>query len=309
MCSSFSNFLSSVCMSFCLLKAAVILPLILLHVCITMSLCYCYFMLCLCFCLFLTGSLNFDTSAPFEIAKHTDQQLISSLGDRVGRRRISVDGKASAESVSMGASLPSDALSLLADLALGSSNDKVLSNLEAKPGQEASGSPQSVLHALLRCPSTRFKVPPRSPFPEGLLVTGELILEISKEHSYSQPTSLLSGLSGPSPQVSSPSGCVDSPLSLTTGLHLNLPKDGAASCLQEDGGKTEWKHLISADKPMSLIPKTKTRKSRFLRNRRIIEKEGKIQVMRIWEEDYDFKFDSKFTNDSIDKTVTRALHG
>ncbi|XP_067250590.1 protein TASOR 2 isoform X1 [Chanodichthys erythropterus] len=255
------------------------------------------------------GSLNFDTSAPFEIAKHTDQQLISSLGDRVGRRRISVDGKASAESVSMGASLPSDALSLLADLALGSSNDKVLSNLEAKPGQEASGSPQSVLHALLRCPSTRFKLPPRSPFPEGLLVTGELILEISKEHSYSQPTSLLSGLSGPPPQVSSPSGCVDSPLSLKTGLHLNLPKDGAASCHQEEGGKTEWKHLISADKPMSFIPKTKARKSRFLRNRRIIEKEGKIQVMRIWEEDYDFKFDSKFTNDSIDKTVTRALHG
>ncbi|XP_051758450.1 uncharacterized protein LOC127517196 isoform X3 [Ctenopharyngodon idella] len=255
------------------------------------------------------GSLNFDTSAPFEIAKHTDQQLISSLGDRVGRRRISVDGKASAESVSMGASLPSDALSLLADLALGSSNDKVLSNLEAKPGQEASGSPQSVLHALLRCPSTRFKLPPRSPFPEGLLVTGELILEISKEHSYSQPTSLLSGLSGPSPQVSSPSGCVDSPLSLNTGLHLNLPKDGAASCHQEEGGRTEWKHLISPDKPVSLIPKTKVRKSRFLRNRRIIEKEGKIQVMRIWEEDYDFKFDSKFTNDSIDKTVTRALHG
>ncbi|XP_067250593.1 protein TASOR 2 isoform X4 [Chanodichthys erythropterus] len=117
------------------------------------------------------------------------------------------------------------------------------------------------------------------------------------------------GLSGPPPQVSSPSGCVDSPLSLKTGLHLNLPKDGAASCHQEEGGKTEWKHLISADKPMSFIPKTKARKSRFLRNRRIIEKEGKIQVMRIWEEDYDFKFDSKFTNDSIDKTVTRALHG
>ncbi|XP_077079732.1 uncharacterized protein LOC143732486 [Siphateles boraxobius] len=261
------------------------------------------------------GSLNFDTSAPFEIAKCNDQQLISSLGDRVGRTRISVDGKASAESESMSASLPSDALSLLADLALGASNDKMLSNLEAKPGQEAldgmkdSGSPESVLHALLRCPSARFKLPPRSPFPEGLLVTGELILEISKEHSYSQPTSLLSGLSGPSPQVSYPSGCVDSALSLKTGLHLNLPKDAAPSCHQEEGGKTEWKHLIYSKKTMSLIPKTKARKSRFLRNRCIIEKEGKIQVTRIWEEDYDFKFDTKFTNDNIDKTVTRALHG
>ncbi|XP_073675094.1 uncharacterized protein tasor2 [Garra rufa] len=262
------------------------------------------------------GSLNFDTSAPFEIAKHADQQLISSLiGDRVGRRRVSTDGKASAERLSKGESLPSDALSLLADLALGASNDKMLTNLEAKAGQEAldgvkaSGSPESVLHALLRYPSTRFKLPPRSPFPEGLLVTGELILEISKEHSYSQPTSPLSGLSGPSPKVSSsPSGNIESPLSLKTGVHLNLPKDAVASSHQEEGGKAEWKHLISSDKPLTEI-QTKSRRSRILRNRNIIEKEGIIKVMRIWKEPYDFKFDSKFTNDSKDKTVTRALHG
>ncbi len=273
-------------------------------------------MLCLCFCLFLTGSLNFDTSAPFEIAKNVDPQLISSLnGDRVGWRRIGTDGKASAERLSMGASLPSDALSLLADLALGASSDKMLTNLEAKVGQEAldgvkaSGSPESVLHALLHYPSARFKLPPRSPFPVGLLVTGELILEISKEHSYSQLTSPLSGLSGPSPKVSFPSGSVDSPLSLKTGLHLNLPKDAGASCHQEDGGKAEWKHLISPNKPSSEVLKTKLRRSRILRNRSIIEKEGMIQVTRNWKEPYDFKFDSKFTNESKDKTVTRALHG
>uniref|UniRef100_A0A8C2GFF0 Transcription activation suppressor family member 2 n=1 Tax=Cyprinus carpio TaxID=7962 RepID=A0A8C2GFF0_CYPCA len=262
------------------------------------------------------GSLNFDTSAPFEIAKHADPQLISSvIGDGVGRRRISTDGKASAERLSTGASLPSDALSLLADLALGASNDKMLKNLEAKAGQEAldgvkaSGSPESVLHALLHYPSARFKLPPRSPFPEGLLVTGELILEISKEHSYSQPTSPLSGLSGPSLKVSFPSGSVESPLSLKTGLHLNLPKDAVASCHQEEGGKAEWKHLISPNKPLSEILKTKPRRSRILRNRNIIEKEGIIQVTRIWKEPYDFKFDSKLTNDCKDKTVTRALHG
>ncbi|KAL0187091.1 hypothetical protein M9458_018761, partial [Cirrhinus mrigala] len=263
------------------------------------------------------GSLNFDTSAPFEIAKHADQQLISSLiGDRVGKRRISTDGKASAEGLSTGASLPSDALSLLADLALGASNDKMLTSLEAKAGQEAldgvkaTGSPESVLHALLRYPSARFKLPPRSPFPEGLLVTGELILEISKEHSYSQPTSPLSGLSGPSPKVSSaPSGIVESPLSLKTGLHLNLPKDAVASSQQVEGGKAEWKRLISPNKPLPEILKAKPRRSRILRNRSIIEKEGKIQVTRIWKEPYDFKFDSKFTNDSKDKTVSRALHG
>ncbi|XP_016107841.1 LOW QUALITY PROTEIN: uncharacterized protein [Sinocyclocheilus grahami] len=262
------------------------------------------------------GSLNFDTSAPFEIAKHTDQQLISSLiGDRVGRRRISTDGKASAERLSTGASLPPDALSLLADLALGASNDKMLMNLEAKAGQEAldgvnaSGSPESLLNALLRYPSARFNLPPRSPFPEGLLVTGELILEISKEHSYSQTTSPLSGLSGPSPKVSFSSGSVESPLSLKTGLHLNLPKDAVASCHQEEGGKAEWKHLITPNKPLSEILKTKPRRSRILRNRSIIEKEGMIQVTRIWKEPYDFKFDSKLTNESKDKAVTRALHG
>ncbi|XP_052460754.1 uncharacterized protein LOC128018918 isoform X2 [Carassius gibelio] len=262
------------------------------------------------------GSLNFDTSAPFEIAKHTDQQVMSSLiGDRVGRRRISTDCKASAERMSTGASLPPDALSLLADLALGASNDKMLTNLEAKAGLEAidgvnaSSSPESVLHALLRYPSNRFKLPPRSPFPEGLLVTGELILEISKEHSYSQTTSPLSGLLGPYPKVSFPSGSVESPLSLKTGLHLNLPKDGVASCYQEEVGKAEWKHLISPNKPMSEILKTKPRRPRILRNRSIIEKEGMIQVTRTWKEPYDFKFDSKFTNESKDKTVTRALHG
>ncbi|XP_009302060.1 uncharacterized protein tasor2 isoform X1 [Danio rerio] len=259
------------------------------------------------------GSLNFDPSASFEIAKHTEQQLISSLiGDRVGRRRISIDGKASTERLSTGPSLPSDALSLLADLALGSSNDKMLTNLEAKTGLEAidvvkaSGSPESVLHALLRCPSARFKLPPRSPFPESLLATGELILEISKEHSYSQSTS---SLSGPSSQVSSLSGCVESPLSLKSGLLLNMPKDCVVPFHQEDRGKTEWKHLISPNKPVPSVFKTKTRRPKILRNRCIIEKEGKIEVMRTWKEAYDFKYDSKFTNDSLDKTVSRALHG
>ncbi|KAK3540453.1 hypothetical protein QTP70_031004, partial [Hemibagrus guttatus] len=41
----------------------------------------------------------------------------------------------------------------------------------------------------------------------------------------------------------------------------------------------------------------------------IVEKEGSIQVTRHWKENYDFKFDSKFTNDKLDKCVTRALHG
>ncbi|XP_051949846.1 uncharacterized protein tasor2 [Xyrauchen texanus] len=263
------------------------------------------------------GSFSFNTSAPFEMVKQADQQLISSLiGEGVGRTRISSDGKGSTEKLTMGTTLPSDALSLLADLALGARNDKMLTNLKAKPSQETTagvkgtGSTESVLHALLRCPSTRCNSPPRSPFPEGLVVTGELILEISKEHSYSQPTSLLSGLSGTCQHVSSPAGSVESPLSLKAGgLHMNLPRDTTASFYQEEGGKTKLKHQISPNVPVPSTLKTKKRRSKIFSNRCIIEKEGSIQVIRIWRETYEFKYDSRLTNDNLDKTVTRALHG
>lgn len=214
----------------------------------------------------------------------------------------------------MGATLPSDALSLLADLALGASN-KTVTDLGLKLGQEmpvgvkGGGSPESVLHALLRCPSNKFKLPPRSPFPEGLLVTGEFVLEISKEHSYSQPTSLLSGLSGTLPHGCSPFGYVQSPLALKSGLHLNLPVDATNPLLQNDGGKTEWKSLISPNKMLQSNLKTKTRKSRNFQNRRVIENNESLQVVRVWRETYEFKYDSKFTNDDLDKAVMRALHG
>ncbi|KAI7797992.1 putative protein FAM208B [Triplophysa rosa] len=258
------------------------------------------------------GPPNFRTSVPFKIFKQADEQLTSSLiGEGVGR--ISSHAKGSTEKLTVSATLPSDALSLLADLALGASNNKMLIDLAAKPGPEtpvgvkAGGSPESVLHALLQCPSTRFKLPPRSPFPEGLMVTGELLLEISKEHSYSQPTSLLSGLSGTCPQVCSPS--VESSLSLETGLHLNLPVDTAIPFSQKEGVETEWKSMIPPNGALASNSKTKLRRSNIFQNRHVFEKKGSIQVMRIWRETYKFKYDSKFTNDSLDKTVMRALHG
>ncbi|XP_073724191.1 uncharacterized protein tasor2 isoform X2 [Misgurnus anguillicaudatus] len=258
------------------------------------------------------GSLNFHTSAACEIVKQVNEHILPSpFGDGVGR--ISSDGKGSAEKFHMGATLPSDALSILADLALGASN-KTITDLGVKPGKEmtagvkGSGSPQSVLHALLRCPSTKIKLPPRSPFPEGLLVTGEFVLEISKEHSYSQPTSPLSGLSGTLPQSCSRFGYVQSPLALKSGLHLNLPVDAKSLC-QNDGGKTEWKSLISPNKTLPSNVKTKTRKSRNFQNRHVIENNESIQVVRVWRDAYEFKYDSKFTNDDLDKAVMRALHG
>lgn len=234
--------------------------------------------------------------------------MSSLIGEGVGR--ISSDAKGCTEKLTASATLPSDALSLLADLAL--SNSKTLSDLEAKPGWEtpagvkAGASPESVLHALLQCPSTRFKLPPRSPFPEGLIVTGELLLEISKEHSYSQPTSLLSGLSGTCPQVYSTP--VESPLSLKTGIHLNLPMDAAIPFCQK-GVKTGWKSLIPPNGALPSNSKTKMRRSKIFQNRRVFEKNGSIEVERIWRETYEFKYDSRFANDGLDKTVVRALHG
>ncbi|XP_055795409.1 uncharacterized protein LOC129866654 isoform X3 [Salvelinus fontinalis] len=51
------------------------------------------------------------------------------------------------------------------------------------------------------------------------------------------------------------------------------------------------------------------RRQKFRRLRRFIEKDSSVQVTRLWKENYDFNSDSKFTNDPMDKTVIRALHG
>lgn len=257
------------------------------------------------FCSFFTGCINYGTSAPYEIVKQADQQLKSALTeDRVGGKHNSSESKSSNEALVTGASLPSDALNLLADLALSVNSDKLLCN-PAKPRQETkvgvkpSTSP-SVLHALLQCSSAKLKLPPRSPFPDGLVVPGDVMLEISKEHSYSQPTSL-SGLSGACPQVPPPAGCVESPLFLNPKLQLKLPEE-------RSGSKNEQRHT-SSDVPPSSTLKAKVQKPRFLHRRRIFAKEGSIQVARLWEENYDFKFDSRFTNDRLEKCVARALHG
>ncbi|XP_027006961.2 uncharacterized protein tasor2 isoform X2 [Tachysurus fulvidraco] len=91
----------------------------------------------------------------------------------------------------------------------------------------------------------------------------------------------------------------------------NLSQEMRSSESKENGfrnkeGKNGWKFLPSL--PGSAV-KAKVWSSLFLRCRTIVEKEGSIQVTRHWKENYDFKFDSKFTNDKLDKCVTRALHG
>lgn len=262
------------------------------------------------FCFVFTGCNTFDNFSSSEIVKQADQQLISEpVKNRVKRKRISSDGQSNKEEVAVGVPAPSDALNLLADLALSVNSDEMLPNRGEKHlGAKTSSSPQSVIH-LLRDLSPRLKLPPKSPFPEGLVVTGDLILEISKEHSYSQPTSLLSGLTGIFPQVQPPVGCVESHLYMKSDFLLKLPDLTNCPGYRNKGDQIGCRFLppINASPPAAV--KAKVWSSLFLRCRSITEKEGSIQVTRQWKENYDFKFDSKFTNDKLDKCVTRALHG
>ncbi|XP_037308180.2 uncharacterized protein tasor2 isoform X2 [Pungitius pungitius] len=57
------------------------------------------------------------------------------------------------------------------------------------------------------------------------------------------------------------------------------------------------------------LKKNIVRRRKFRHSRSFENKDGSIQVTKQWEETYDFNLDSKFTNDSKDRTIVRALHG
>uniref|UniRef100_A0A4W5PBX3 Uncharacterized protein n=1 Tax=Hucho hucho TaxID=62062 RepID=A0A4W5PBX3_9TELE len=192
---------------------------------------------------------------------------------------------------------PADSLTLLTDLARSTSNDKVLKQ------QSDPKAPEFVLHALLKHPSAaRLKLPPQSPSPKGLVVgSGERVVLVSQEHSYSlPPSSLLLGLPGSTLQV---------PISEGLQQHRkDIFADGtqrlrAFLCQQKNQNRKE----------PGLAPESLSKgigcRQKFHRFRRFIEKDGSVQVTRLWKENYNFNSDSKFTNDPKDKTVIRALHG
>ncbi|XP_029290247.1 uncharacterized protein tasor2 isoform X2 [Cottoperca gobio] len=51
------------------------------------------------------------------------------------------------------------------------------------------------------------------------------------------------------------------------------------------------------------------RRRKFRHSRTFVNNDESIQVTKQWKENYDFDLDSKFTNDSKDRTIVRALHG
>ncbi|XP_034001815.1 uncharacterized protein tasor2 isoform X1 [Trematomus bernacchii] len=209
-----------------------------------------------------------------------------------------------------------DALNLLADLALSVSNEKVPPQpdpaLERKPETSlkkcdltkdvTSAEQESVLHALLRQPAARPMQPLECPSPSHPVGCSELVDLVSKEHAYSLPpsSSLLLGLPGTPFQVS--------PISGSTRLlqhHQKMFGDGI-NTLHPTAKKlrTEQNHRTPEYLKINKACRIKFRHSRTFAN-----KDGSIQVTKHWKENYDFDLDSKFTNDSKDRTIIRALHG
>ncbi|XP_056272740.1 uncharacterized protein tasor2 isoform X2 [Pseudoliparis swirei] len=210
-----------------------------------------------------------------------------------------------------------DALSLLADLALSANNDQVPPQpdpaLERKTEtslkkcelskDHTNAEQESVLHSLLRQPAARPMQPLESTSPNHLVEGSEWVGLVSKEHAYSLPpsSSLLLGLPGTPFQVS--------PLSGSTRLlrhHQTMYGNGIktlpTSVGQEDG--SEQNHRTP-----EYLKKHMVRRRKFRHSRTVAHKDGSIQVTKQWKADYDFDLDSKFSNDSKDRTIVRALHG
>ncbi|XP_069019683.1 protein TASOR 2 isoform X1 [Embiotoca jacksoni] len=210
-----------------------------------------------------------------------------------------------------------DALNLLADLALGASNDQALPQpnpaLEKEPETslkksdltEGFTSPdqESVLHALLRKPAATFIPPLESPSPSRLVGESELVDVVSKEHSYSLPpsSSLLLGLPGTPFQAP--------PLSGSTRLlhhHQTMYGHGIKPLHHSVGQEDRSEHNDSTQEDLK---KYIIRRQKFRYSRTFVDKEGSVQVTRQWQENYDFNLDSKLTVDSKNKAIIRALHG
>ncbi|KAM9754763.1 uncharacterized protein tasor2 isoform 2-T2 [Menidia menidia] len=206
-----------------------------------------------------------------------------------------------------------DALNLLADLALGANNDQVPLQSNPALGRKSETSlkkldltkgltraeQESVLHALLRQPAAKFIQPHKSPSPSPLVGDSDLVGLVTTEHAYSLPpsSSLLLDLPGTPFQVL--------PLSGSTRLLHHY------QTMYGDGLKTLHPPVVQED--ISENNRTSNfrlkHRRKFRHSRSFVMKAGAIQVTKEWKENYDFNLDSRFTSDPKDKTILRALHG
>ncbi|XP_047189399.1 uncharacterized protein tasor2 isoform X2 [Scophthalmus maximus] len=208
-----------------------------------------------------------------------------------------------------------DALNLLADLALSASNDQVPPQpaLEGKPEtslkklgltkDETNAEQESLLHALLRQPAARPFQPLESPSPSPPVGDTELVSLISKEHAYSlHPSSpLLLGLPG-SPFQASPLSGSTKMLHHQQQLYGDGIQTAQPTVRQKDRGERNHK-------TQEYLKKHVVCRRKFRYSRTFVDKDGSVQVTKQWDENYDFNRDSKFASDSKSKAVMRALHG
>ena len=187
----------------------------------------------------------------------------------------------------------SNALSLLADLALGDGNNQPqpqldpLSTTKPDPRSDVDNclkdgtkpDTQSVLPSTLQQPADSPVLPLNSPSPESILGSKDVIGLIAQEHDYTWSSA------SQVPNTSSPAG---------TPEHSQIsPPEGPSE------HKAAVGHMTG----------DAIRSRRFRRSRTFVEREGVLQVTRKWKGSYDFDLDSKFTNHPVEKTVCRGLHG
>lgn len=269
-----------------------------LSMCYFLSSCNFSFLLCFVF----TGWLHFQTPACYTREKVTENDCSS---DNTVRKTVQEKMKSACSST--------DALNLLADLALSVSYDQVTLQpneaLDKNPNESlkkcnpkeglSSVEQESVLHALLKTPVAKVIQPVKSSSRSSSLGDNELFALISKEHNYSLPPSscLLLDLPGPTFQVL--------PVSGSTRL-LNHHESMYGS-----GAKTLHPSVIQDDtcEYIRTSEYSQSHKQKFKYSRTSVIKDGSIKVTRKWQENYNFNLDSRFTSDPKNRVVIRALHG
>ncbi|MBN3275991.1 F208B protein, partial [Polyodon spathula] len=237
-------------------------------------------------------------------------------------------------------SQPSDALNLLADLALGSSTSGTTHAVQSKEtsyvseNMNTSACQENVSmtdkhvqsHTVLVCEAELGPTSldncetlrqallssnihlnlPRTEFPQGLPVTEELILGvIVKEHSYSQPSSVLMDLTDQPPLVSTNSAGSSKAESENVNEVALVGRVAPFIHQQQpfyDCQKSKKDPSFSQNMQESSCVKAGL-------SRVVFEVNGILKVTREWKENYEFALDSKYSNDPLDKCVTRALHG
>ncbi|XP_064174582.1 uncharacterized protein tasor2 isoform X3 [Anguilla rostrata] len=232
-------------------------------------------------------SLNSDSPASQYCAAIGQSQEFKPDGHRVSPGGVcSGGGSPVPEQGSTSAGQPADALTLLADLALSSSSDN--SPTDLSPALESDPSARD------GSPAKR-PLPLRSPAPEGLVVSGELISIISLEHNYSAPPSCMLGSMGGPRQLqsvadTSPPSAQPGPLGQDNTDQLNVTS-----------------RLPGNPSPQCPAAERRKRGSKWARD--IVQVGETIRVTRPWKDEYKFGHDSKYTNEPVVKAVMRALHG